>query len=48
MNVAKYFNYSNNSVTYGLTSELIAFYVEELYKNTEKNIILVTSNLYDF
>jgi transcription-repair coupling factor (superfamily II helicase) len=47
MKFSKYFNYSNNSVTYGLTSELIAFYVEELFNNSDKNIILVTSNLYD-
>ncbi len=47
MNLSKYFNYKNDSTTYGLTNELIAFYLEELYKNTNKNIILVTSNLYE-
>lgn len=47
MDFSSYFNYKNNSVTYGLTDELIAFYVDELYKKENKNIILVTSNLYE-
>jgi len=47
MNISKYFNYENGSITYGLTNELIAFYVAELYKKTNKNIICVTSNLYE-
>ena len=47
MDFSKYFNYKNGSVTYGLTTELIAFYVAQLYKNQNKNIILVTSNLYE-
>ena len=41
------FNFTNGSTTYGLTNELIAFYVTELYKKKQKNIILVTSNLYE-
>ncbi len=47
MNFSKYFDFKNGSVTYGLTNELISFYVEELFKKENKNIILVTSNLYD-
>ena len=47
MNFNKYFNFQNQSITYGLTDELIAFYVDELFKQRNKNIILVTSNLYD-
>jgi len=43
----KYFNYNNGSITYGLTNELIAFYVKELYEKEQKNVILVTSNLYE-
>ena len=47
MDLSNYFNYNNKSVTYGLTSELIAFYVKNLLNKEDKNIILVTSNLYD-
>ena len=47
MNLERYFNYKNGSITYGLTNELIAFFVDGLYKNTNDNIILVTSNLYE-
>lgn len=47
MDFTKYFNYKNQSITYGLTDELIAFYMRELYKEQKKNVILVTSNLYD-
>ena len=47
MDLSAYFNFENNAVTYGLTSELIAFYMENLYKKVNKNIILVTSNLYE-
>lgn len=43
----KYFNYANNSTTYGLTNELICFYVDNLFKKNDKNIIIVTSNLYE-
>ena len=41
------FNFQNQSITYGLTDELIAFYVTELFKTINKNIILLTSNLYE-
>ena len=47
MNFSKYFNYENGSITYGLTNELIAFFVVELFKKKKENIILLTSNLYE-
>ena len=47
MNLSTYFNYNNGNITYGLTDELIAFYVLELYKKENKNIIFVTSNVYE-
>ena len=47
MDLSSYFNFHNKSITYGLTDELIAFYVTELFKKENKNIILVTSNLYE-
>lgn len=43
----KYFNYEKDSVTYGLTNELIAFYVLNLFKNDNDNILIVTSTLYE-
>ena len=47
MNLSTYFNFNNKNVTYGLTDELIAFYVLELFKQKEKNVIFLTSNLYE-
>ncbi len=47
MNLSDYFNFTKENITYGLTNELIAFYIDELFKNKNKNIILVTSNLYE-
>jgi len=47
MNLGAYFNYNNKSITYGLTDELIAFYVLKLFKEKSENIIFVTSNLYE-
>ncbi len=47
MDLSSYFNFKNGSITYGLTNELIAFYMEELFKKENKNIILVTSHLYE-
>ena len=47
MNISKYFNYQNGFTTYGLTNELIAFYVLELLKTSQKNILFVTNNLYE-
>ena len=47
MDFSNFFNLENGKVTYGLTDELIAFYVAEVFKKWSKNIILVTSNLYE-
>jgi len=47
MNLKTYFNYNNGFITYGLTDELIAFYVLELFKEKNENIIFLTSNLYE-
>ena len=47
MNLSRYFNLNFNSTTYGLTDELIVFFVEELQKKYDKNIIILTSNLYE-
>lgn len=47
MDFKKYFNFKNGSITYGLTNELIAFFVSELFREKKENIILVTSNLYE-
>ena len=47
MNFTKYFNYENCSTTYGLTTELISFYVQELFNKSNKSIILIASNLYE-
>ena len=47
MDLKKYFNYNNGNITYGLTEELIAFYVLELFKEKQENIIFLTSNLYE-
>lgn len=47
MELQKYFNYENKHTTYGLTNELIVFYVLNLFRSTNKSIIFVTSNLYE-
>ncbi len=47
MDFKDYFNFTNGQVTYGLTNELIAFYMDNLFKEKKKNVILVTSNLYE-
>ena len=47
MNLDNIFNYENNHVTYGLTNELIVFYLINLLKKTDKNILLVSSTLYE-
>lgn len=47
MKLQKYFNYENKHTTYGLTNELIVFYVLNLFRSTNKSIIFVTSNLYE-
>ena len=41
------FTYENNSVICGLTSELNVFYVLNLFKKSQKNIILLTSSIYE-
>ena len=43
----EYFKYENGSVICGLTSELNVFYVLSLFKKSEKNIIVLTSSLYE-
>ena len=35
MNFKKYFNFEKGSITYGLTNELIAFFVKELFNQEE-------------
>ena len=42
-----YFSYKNNDVIYGLTSELNVFFVLNLFKKQKKNIIVLTSSLYE-
>jgi len=42
-----YFKYENGSVICGLTNELNVFYVLSFFKKTKKNIILLTSSLYE-
>ncbi|MGN1379371.1 MAG: transcription-repair coupling factor [Bacilli bacterium] len=42
-----YFSYKNNDVIYGLTSELNVFFVLNLFKKEQKNIIVLTSSLYE-
>ena len=41
------FNYDNNIVIEGLTKELNIFYVLNLFKKSNKNILIVTSTLYE-
>lgn len=43
----EYFNFDNSNITYGLTTELIAFYVLECFKRKEKNVIVVTSSIFE-
>lgn len=45
--LGQYFKYDNNTVLCGLTSELNVFYVLGLFKKEKKNIILLTSSLYE-
>ena len=42
-----FFNYENGKITYGLTNELISFYVLNLFKKENRNIIVVTSTTYE-
>ena len=41
------FNYDNNVIVEGLTKELNIFYVLNLFKKSTKNILIVTSTLYE-
>ena len=43
----KYFNFDDNNITYGLTNELICFYVLECFRRKEKNIIVLASTTYE-
>ena len=43
----KYFKYENNLVVCGLTNELNVFYVLNLFEKEDKNIIVLTSSLYE-
>lgn len=42
-----YFKYDDGSVICGLTNELNIFYVLSLFRKTQKNIIVLTSSLYE-
>lgn len=44
---SKYFKYDNDTVTCGLTDELNVFYVLNLFRKQNKNIIILTSSLYE-
>ena len=43
----KYFTYKNNITICGLTSELNVFYVLNLFKKSNQNIIVLTSSIYE-
>ena len=43
----KYFNFDDNNITYGLTNELICFYVLECFRRKKKNIIVLASTTYE-
>ena len=45
--LAQFFKYDNEMVTCGLTSELNVFYVLNLFNKEKKNIIVLTSSLYE-
>ena len=45
--ISDLFKYENNLNVIGLTSELDAFYVYNYYKNYQKNVLVVTSSLYE-
>jgi transcription-repair coupling factor (superfamily II helicase) len=47
MNFLNDFNYENNIIIEGLTKELNIFYVLNLFKKENKNILIVTSTLYE-
>jgi len=43
----KYFVYDNNTVICGLTDELNVFYILSLFKKFGKNVLILTSSLYE-
>jgi len=45
--LAGVFNYEENVSISGLTDELNIFYILEKYKNTNENILVLTSNIYE-
>lgn len=45
--LSKYFKYENGLVVSGLTKELNIFYVLELFKRENKNIIILTNTLFE-
>lgn len=47
MDIFNDFKYDNNIIIQGLTKELNTFYVQNLYNNTKKNILIVTSTLFE-
>lgn len=47
MDIFNDFKYDNNIIIQGLTKELNTFYVKNLYNNTQKNILIVTSTLFE-
>ena len=47
MDIFNDFKYDNNIIIQGLTKELNTFYVQNLYNNTQKNILIVTSTLFE-
>lgn len=46
-NLAKFFKYEDRTVTCGLTNELNVFYVLNLFNQEKKNVIVLTSSLYE-
>ena len=47
MDIFNDFKYDNNIIIQGLTKELNTFYVQNLYNNTQKNSLIVTSTLFE-
>ena len=47
MDIFNDFKYDNNIIIQGLTKELNTFYVQNLYNNTKKNILIVTNTLFE-
>ena len=43
----EYFKYESGSEISGLTSELSIFYLQKLFEKSKRNIIVLTSSLYE-